>query len=92
MMSTVGRRIPRLLVTAAAALAFAVAPSIMLSDAAPEAKAQPCYDGVVPGNPYVPSCTLPGPQHKIRGSAPDAAAIIACKNWPGCLAWYVNGP
>jgi hypothetical protein len=92
-MSTLGRQVSRLIITAAAALAFAVAPTVLASGTtAPPAQARPCYNGVVPGNPYVPSCTLPGPQHKIRGSAPDANAIIACKNRPGCLSWYINGP
>ncbi len=55
----------------------------------PQASAQPCYNGVIPWAPYVQSCTLPGPQDaKVRGSAPDANAIIAS----GCLSWYVNGP
>jgi hypothetical protein len=91
-MSTFRRPTLRLIVTAAAALAFAVAPTVLLSHTTAQPQAQPCYNGVVPGNPYVPSCTIPGPQNKIRGSAPDPAAIIACRNFPGCLAWYVNGP
>jgi hypothetical protein len=56
-----------------------------------ESQAQ-CYPGVIPGNPYAPSCTLPGNPNKIRGSAPDPAAIIACRNFPGCLSWYINNP
>jgi hypothetical protein len=35
---------------------------------------------------------VPGPVKKVRGSAPDANAIIACRHHPGCLSWYVNGP
>jgi hypothetical protein len=85
------RRIARLIVIGVAALAFLGAPTVLVAQPA-EPVAQPCYNGVVPGNPYVPSCTVPGPQNKIRGSAPDPAAIIACRNWPGCLSWYVNGP
>ena len=46
----------------------------------------------IPGNPYVKSCSLPGPSPKVRGLAPDANAIIACRNQPGCLSWYINGP
>jgi hypothetical protein len=92
MMNTLSRRVARLIVTAAAALAFTVAPTVLLSHTTAEPQARPCYNGVVPGNPYVPSCTLPGPQNKIRGSAPDPAAIIACRDWPGCLSWYINGP
>lgn len=92
MMNIHGRRISRLVITGAAALAFTVAPTVLLSGTTAQPQAQPCYNGVVPGNPYVKSCSLPGPQNKIRGSAPDANAIIACKDWPGCLSWYINGP
>lgn len=51
-----------------------------------------CYNGVPVLNPYAQSCTVPGPVKKVRGSAPDANAIIACRHHPGCLSWYVNGP
>jgi hypothetical protein len=91
-MSTFGRHIVRLGVTGAAALAFLIAPALF-TVSAPPASAQPCYNGVIPGQPFVPSCSIPGPQGgKIRGAAPDANAIIACRNIPGCLSWYVNGP
>jgi hypothetical protein len=53
--------------------------------------AQGCYDGVMPWNPYLQSCSLPSKQPQVRGAAPDAGAIIACRHHPGCLAWYVNG-
>ena len=65
----------------------------VLPENLPTAAARPCVNGVVPWNPYVVNCNLPprkGP--KVRGAAPDAGAIIACRNHPGCLAWYVNGP
>jgi hypothetical protein len=92
-MSTFGRRIVRFLVTGAGALAFLIAPTVLFTDSAPPASAQPCYNGVLPWGPFVPSCTLPGPQGpRVRGAAPDANAIIACRNHPGCLSWYVNGP
>ena len=92
-MSTFGRRIVRFAITGAAALAFLIAPSVLFAGSAPEATARPCYNGVIPGAPFLPSCTIPGPTGpKIRGSAPDANAIIACKNLHGCLSWYVNGP
>jgi hypothetical protein len=91
-MGILGRRIVRLVVTGAAAVALLGAPTVLAGHDATEPVAQPCYNGVVPGNPYAPSCTLPGPQNKIRGSAPDPAAIIACRNFPGCLSWYINGP
>jgi len=92
-MSTFGRRIVRFLITGAAALAFLVAPTVLFAGTAPKATAQPCYNGVLPWGPFVPSCTLPGPQGpRVRGAAPDANAIIACRNHPGCLSWYINGP
>lgn len=92
-MSTFGRRIARVVVTGAVALALLIAPTVLFGQSSAEQTAQPCYNGVIPWGPYVPSCTLPGPQGtKIRGSAPDANAIIACRNHPGCLSWYVNGP
>ncbi|NTY58801.1 hypothetical protein FEG63_04450 [Mycolicibacterium sphagni] len=37
------------------------------------------------------NCGLPSKQPRVRGAAPDAGAIIACRHHPGCLAWYVNG-
>ncbi len=83
----------RLVVTGTAALAFLIAPTALLTVNAPPASAQPsCYNGVLPWGPFVPSCTVPGPQApRVRGAAPDANAIIACRNHPGCLSWYVNG-
>jgi hypothetical protein len=92
-MSTIRPRIMRLILGGAAAIAFAAGPTVLFTASAPPASAQPCYNGVLPWGPYIPSCTLPGPQGaKIPGSAPDANAIIACRNHPGCLSWYVNGP
>jgi hypothetical protein len=83
----------RFVVTGTAALALAIVPTVLGDQASAEQTAQPCYNGVLPWGPYVPSCTLPGPQGaKIRGSAPDANAIIACRHHPGCLPYYINGP
>lgn len=78
---------------AAASLALIAGPSAAVPQSLPVAHAAPCVNGVVPWNPYVVNCNLPprkGP--KVRGAAPDAGAIIACRNHPGCLAWYINGP
>jgi hypothetical protein len=90
------QRISRLLAGGAAAVALLAAPTALSliggQAGAVQYGAQPCYNGVMPYNPYVRSCSLPGPSHKIRGSAPDANAIIACRDHPGCLAWYINGP
>jgi hypothetical protein len=92
-MSTFVRPTVRLVITGAAALAFLIAPTVLFTQSNAQHTAQPCYNGVLPGAPFLPSCTLPGPQGtKVRGSAPDANAIIACRNLPGCLSWYVNGP
>ena len=92
-MSIFGRRVLRLVVTGAAAVAFLIAPTVLFAPGGAQQTARPCYNGVVPGGPFIPSCTIPGPQGpKIRGAAPDANAIIACRNIPGCLSWYVNGP
>jgi hypothetical protein len=85
-------RLARCVVSAIAALSFALAPAaIMFSDNGTSVRAD-CYNGVPVLNPYAQSCTVPGPVKKVRGSAPDANAIIACRHHPGCLSWYVNGP
>jgi hypothetical protein len=79
--------------TGASALAIALGPLALSTAVAPApAGAQPCYNGYIPGNPYIANCALPPRQGGAPGSAPDAQAIIACRNWPGCLGWYVNGP
>jgi len=86
-----------MILTGAAAAAITAAPTAVLMSATDgptvQNQADPsCYNGVMPWNPYVQSCTVPGPINKIRGSAPDANAIIACRNRPGCLSYYVNNP
>lgn len=95
MMSTSKQRVVRLAGAAAAACAMIVGPSAVLSqDVAPApAQAQPCVNGVIPYNPYVVNCNLP-PRSipKVRGAAPDAGAIIACRHKAWCLSDYVNGP
>jgi hypothetical protein len=92
-MSNLKRRIAPVLFSSAAALAFLVVPSAVTAATDHSAPvAQPCYNGVTLLNPYARSCTIPGPVNRIRGSAPDANAIIACKGIPGCLAYYVNPP
>jgi hypothetical protein len=92
-MNTFRRCVLRFLVGGAAAMALVAGPAALFVGGAPQASADNCYNGVLPWGPYVPSCTVPGPQGvKIPGSAPDANAIIACRHHPGCLSWYVNGP
>jgi hypothetical protein len=85
-------RIASVVFSGAAAVAFLVAPSaLMIAQGSDNPSAQ-CYNGVTRLDPYGRSCTIPGPTNKIRGSAPDANAIIACRGIPGCLSWYVNNP
>jgi hypothetical protein len=87
-------RLSALVFSGAAAAAFLIAPSLLTAQDADDSQsvAVPCYMGTTFPNPWGRSCTIPGPLHKIRGSAPDANAIIACKDIPGCLSWYVNSP
>ncbi|AKK27394.1 hypothetical protein [Mycobacterium sp. EPa45] len=89
-MTTSLQRIARIVLGALAAAAFLLAPTALLSSPA-KPVAQGCYDGVIPWNPYLKSCSLPSAQPHVRGAAPDATAIIACHDHPGCLSWYVNG-
>ena len=81
----------RLTVGALATAAFLAAPSALVDAAQPSSVAQGCYNGVIPWDPYLQSCSLPSKQPRVRGAAPDAGAIIACRHHPGCLAWYING-
>ncbi|WP_236147524.1 hypothetical protein [Mycolicibacterium sp. CH28] len=72
-----------------AAAAFLVTPTALwTAQTRPVAQ---CYDGIIPWNPYLQSCSLPSTQPRVRGAAPDPGAIIACRHHPGCLAWYING-
>ena len=84
----------RFTVTALAAMALLVAPSVLLTQdtGQPSQVAQPCYNGIVPLDPYANSCTLPSHRPAVRGAAPNAQAIIACRDHPGCLSWYINNP
>ena len=89
-------RIGPFVFSGAAALTFLVAPSALMAaqdtDDSRSVARPPCYMGTTFPNPWGRSCTIPGPVNKIRGSAPDANAIIACRGIPGCLSWYVNNP
>lgn len=94
-MSALIRRTMRVSVTGAAALGVLIAPAALISQPTGRTithEAQPCYNGIVPGNPYVRPCNFPPRQPKVRGAAPDQAAIIACRGFPGCLSWYINNP
>ena len=48
--------------------------------------------GVVPGSPRIVNYNLPPRGPHIRGAAPDAGAIIACRHIPVCISYYVNYP
>jgi hypothetical protein len=91
-MSNLSRRIASVVFSGAAAVAFLVGPSALMVAQGTENPSAQCYNGVTRLDPYGRSCTIPGPTNKIRGSAPDANAIIACRGIPGCLSWYVNNP
>jgi hypothetical protein len=91
-MSIPNRRAARLIVTGAAALALAIAPTALATQSLTESNAQNCYPGVMPGNPFLDSCNF-GPRiPRVRGGPPDQAAVIACRGIPGCLSWYINNP
>ncbi|WP_308170415.1 hypothetical protein [[Mycobacterium] fortunisiensis] len=83
------------MVLGVAILSIVVAPTAGWGQTAPTPtgiQAEPCVNGVIPWNPYVVNCNLQPRPPRVRGSAPDAGAIIACRDRPGCLAWYINGP
>ncbi|MDH6198581.1 hypothetical protein M2272_005240 [Mycobacterium frederiksbergense] len=93
-MSTSTQRVLRPVLLGAATLSLVIAPTEILERVGPQStqtQAQPCVNGVVPWNPYVVNCNLQPRPPRVRGSAPDAGAIIACRGKPGCLGWYVNG-
>ena len=81
----------RLTVGALATAVFLAAPSALVDADQSSSVTQGCYNGVIPWDPYLQSCSLPSKQPRVRGAAPDAGAIIACRHHPGCLAWYING-
>lgn len=95
MMSTTRLRILRPVLLGAAAFSVVIAPTAVwghIAQRPAEIQAEPCVNGVIPWNPYVVNCNLQPRPPRVRGSAPDAGAIIACRDRPGCLAWYINGP
>ncbi len=78
----------------ATALTVALAPAVIDTLIPPPATvaADSCINGVFPLNPYVVNCNLPPRRGQVIGAAPDAGAIIACRNSPACLSYYVNYP
>ncbi|MFM9033331.1 MAG: hypothetical protein ACKOQ4_03460 [Mycobacterium sp.] len=61
-----------------------------------QAPSAPCYDGIVPLNPYANNCALPQRPPHVLGSAPDQTALINCSVGSPllraqCLSAYVNG-
>jgi hypothetical protein len=86
------RRTRRLLFAGAVALAITIVPMNAIPQPPSRISSSPCINGVIPGNPYVVNCNLPRRGRPAIGAAPDAGAIIACRNIPGCLSYYVNYP
>lgn len=83
---------PLLAGAVAASLPTAAATTVFHLDNHATVQANGCINGVAPWNPYVGNCALGPRPPKIRGSAPDASAIIACRHKPGCLATFINQP
>ncbi|HTY28736.1 MAG TPA: hypothetical protein VMD51_11430 [Mycobacterium sp.] len=60
------------------------------------APSAPCYNGIVPFNPYANNCAIPSRPPHILGAAPDQTAILNCSVGSQvlraiCLSQYVNG-
>ena len=56
----------------------------------------PCYNGIVPLNPYVDNCAVQPRPPRVLGSAPDQTALLNCSIGSEvfraqCLSLYVNG-
>jgi hypothetical protein len=81
----------------------AAAAALSLLAAAPVASArpdqiplEPCYNGIVPLNPYANNCALPSRPPHVLGGAPDQTALLNCRVGgqvlrAQCLSAYVNG-
>jgi hypothetical protein len=91
-MSSLRSRTVRIVAAAAAAVGLLVAPAVTIDQSVSRSEARPCVNGVIPGNPWAESCNFGPRGPKVRGGAPDQTAVIACRDIPGCLSWYVNGP
>ncbi len=81
----------------AAALATGVLASAPVASARPDQlPSAPCYNGIVPFNPYIDNCAIPNRPPRVLGSAPDQTAILNCSiggaTWRAvCLSQFVNG-
>lgn len=91
-MSNFLTRVARVVVGAAAALSLMSAPTVLAGQPTPQSDAAPCYNGIVPGNPWASSCNFGPRPPRVRGGPPDQTAVIACRGIPGCLSAFVNGP
>jgi hypothetical protein len=91
-MKLLHQRRVRLIVTGAAALGFLITPTALMSEAPDQSQARPCYNGFIPGNPYLQPCQAPPRRPKPAGGTADQWAVIACRDIPGCLSWYINHP
>ncbi|MGV1006857.1 MAG: hypothetical protein ACOYEV_19300 [Candidatus Nanopelagicales bacterium] len=91
------RLIIALIVVAFAGVALTVgwglagADSTGSDSAGPQSPAQPCVQGIWVYNPYVVNCNLQRHGTRVLGQAPDAGALIACKDNKQCLSLYING-
>jgi hypothetical protein len=91
LMSNLRFRIGLFVVALLGAFSVLIAPAL-LTQSVGQANAAPCYPGFVTGNPYIPSCNTGPRLPRVRGGPPDQAAVIACRDIPGCLSWYINHP
>ena len=86
----------RVVLMALAVVAGAVIPAPAASAGPGQAPQAPCYDGIVPLNPYANNCALPSRPPHVLGSAPDQTALLNCSVGSPllraqCLSAYVNG-
>lgn len=91
-MSGLGTRVARAMVGVAAMVGLFLTPTVVAGGPAPQERAAPCYPGIIPGNPWATSCNFGPRPPRVRGGPPDQTAVIACRDIPGCLSAFVNGP
>ena len=94
-MATLRRGSLAAIAAAGAALTF-LAATPMASARPDQVPLAPCYDGIVPLNPYANNCALPARPPHVLGSAPDQTALLNCSVGSAllraqCLSAYVNG-
>jgi hypothetical protein len=98
-MAITQHRLRRLVTASAFAAAIVTAPAVALL-AGPSAGPVPQHLADCGGIPvglqglgaYTSNCDLAVQPPAAIGAAPDAGAIVACRNIPGCLSQVVNNP